>query len=56
VDAVVRDSRGRPVPGLTQNDFEILDESKLRPIAVFSVESRLHRSGAAETELRCDTT
>lgn len=40
LDAVVRDSRGRPVVGLTQRDFEILDEGKPRPIAAFSVESR----------------
>jgi VWFA-related protein len=41
VEAVVRDGNGRPVAGLTRNDFEILDEGKPRAIAAFSVETRL---------------
>lgn len=49
LDAVVRDSRGRPVAGLTQSDFEILDEGKPRPIAAFSIESRPRTSGDAAT-------
>lgn len=47
LDVVVRDSRGRPVSGLAQSDFEILDEGKPRPIAAFSVESHLRPSTAA---------
>jgi VWFA-related protein len=47
LDAVVRDSRGHPIAGLTQGDFEILDEGKLRQIAAFSVESRPSASTAA---------
>ncbi len=40
VDAVVRDAQGRPVAGLQQSEFEILDQGKPRPIAAFSVETR----------------
>ena len=47
LDVVVRDSRGRPVSGLAQSDFEILDEGKPRPIAAFSVETRLRPSSSA---------
>lgn len=32
VDAVVVDKDGRPVRGLTKNDFEILDKKTLRPV------------------------
>src|SRR5262245_37715540 len=35
IQASVRDPRGRPMPGLTANDFEIRDNGELRP--VFSV-------------------
>jgi VWFA-related protein len=48
LDVVVRDSRGRPVSGLTQSDFEILDEGKPRPIAGFSMETRLRATGVAD--------
>jgi VWFA-related protein len=47
LDVVVRDARGRPVSGLAQSDFQILDEGKPRTIAAFSVESRLRPSTAA---------
>jgi VWFA-related protein len=36
VDAVVTDSKGRPVSGLTPTDFEILADGKRQPIARFS--------------------
>src|SRR5579863_5484762 len=38
VDIVVRNSKG-PVPGLTKEDFTILDNGKPQKIAVFSVHS-----------------
>src|SRR5437016_14239659 len=37
VDAVVRDDRGRPVAGLTREDFEIADQGKKREITSFTV-------------------
>ncbi len=40
LEVVVRDSRGWPVSGLKQSDFEILDEGAPREIAAFSVETR----------------
>ncbi len=39
VAAVVRDSRGRAVGGLTRDDFEIEDAGKKREITTFSVET-----------------
>jgi hypothetical protein len=47
LDAVVRDSHGRTIPGLTQSDFDVFDEGKPRPIAVFSVKSRRPSGSAA---------
>ncbi|HEX7676603.1 MAG TPA: VWA domain-containing protein [Thermoanaerobaculia bacterium] len=35
VDVTVTDRRGQPVPGLTRNDFEILEDGKLQPISNF---------------------
>src|ERR1039458_8592956 len=35
VGVVVRDAKGRPVEGLRKEDFEILDNGKPQPIAVF---------------------
>jgi VWFA-related protein len=37
IGAVVRDRQGHPAAGLTQNDFQILDEGKARQISLFSV-------------------
>src|ERR1035441_7344060 len=47
LEVVARDQRGRPVGGLKQGDFEILDEGKPRAIAAFSVET-LEPGPAAE--------
>ena len=35
VGVVVRDAKGKPVVGLKKEDFEILDNGKPQPIAVF---------------------
>jgi VWFA-related protein len=35
VDVTVTDRRGQPVPGLSRNDFEILEDGKLQPISNF---------------------
>jgi VWFA-related protein len=40
LEVVVRDSHGHSVGGLTQDDFEILDEGKAKAIAAFSVSTR----------------
>jgi VWFA-related protein len=40
LEVVVRDAHGQPVSGLKQDDFEILDAGKPRPIAAFTVETR----------------
>jgi len=39
LEVVVRDSRGRPVPGLTKDDFIIYDAHKIRDVTSFSVSS-----------------
>ena len=39
VDVSVTDSKGRTISGLTQKDFEVLDENALQPIAYFDHES-----------------
>jgi hypothetical protein len=51
LDAVVRDSRGRPVSGLKQSDFEVFDEGRPRPIAVFSMESRRPSGSGASSAI-----
>jgi VWFA-related protein len=37
VRAVVTDSKGQPVDGLTQDDFEVFEDGKPQPISFFSV-------------------
>src|SRR5579863_644374 len=37
LEVVVRDNRGRPVPGLTKDDFTVYDSHKIREVAAFSV-------------------
>ncbi|HKN74887.1 MAG TPA: VWA domain-containing protein [Candidatus Acidoferrum sp.] len=39
IGVVPRDTHGRAVPGFKQEDFEIYDEGKLRPIKAFSIAS-----------------
>lgn len=39
VDVVVRDGKGEPVAGLTQQDFKVSDKGKEQSIAQFTVES-----------------
>ena len=38
VTVVVRDSRGKPISGLTKGDFEIYDEGKQQKISLFTAE------------------
>jgi VWFA-related protein len=49
VDAVVRDSDGRVVPGLKAEDFAIFDNGKKQTVATFAVETRAPM-GAGQAE------
>jgi VWFA-related protein len=44
VDVVVKDRNGKPVTGLTQNDFTVFDEGKKQDIAFFSMETSKSRN------------
>ena len=47
VDVTVTDRHGQPVPGLTRNDFEVLEDGKVQPISNFyAVENAQARSDA----------
>ena len=46
VRVVVRDAKGKPVEGLKQSDFQVLDDKKLQLISHFSVENAASPSGA----------
>ncbi len=48
VDVVVKDRSGRPVTGLTQNDFTVYDEGKKQDIAFFSMETSKTRNLQAQ--------
>ena len=39
VNVIVHDRQGRPVIGLTKDDFTILDNGKLQPVRFFSMEA-----------------
>ena len=56
LEVVVRDPRGRPVNGLKQGDFEILDESKPREIAAFSISTRDVTAAAGATPIAASST
>lgn len=47
VDAIVHDTNGKPVPGLTRDDFTLWDGGKKEDISLFSVESSLTLSKPA---------
>jgi hypothetical protein len=38
VSVVAHDAKGNPVPGLTKDDFEILDNGRLQKVATFAAE------------------
>jgi hypothetical protein len=48
VEVVVRDINGRPVGGLTKDDFALLDSGRPRDIADFSVASERRRNAAVD--------
>jgi VWFA-related protein len=50
VDVTVTDRRGQPVPGLTRNDFEILEDGKLQPISNFYAVENARARGDARPE------
>jgi len=54
VEIVVRDSRGKPVKGLSRDDFEVLDSGKRREAVAFSVENNASQATAVglQTEAR----
>ncbi|MGD0696963.1 MAG: VWA domain-containing protein [Terriglobia bacterium] len=47
VDVIVHDKNGKPVPGLTRDDFTLWDGGKQEAISLFSVESSLTMSKPA---------
>lgn len=53
VEIVVRDSRGKPLQGLTKDDFQVLDAGKKRETVAFSVETTT--TADAETGKRTET-
>ena len=48
IPVVVRDKQGHPVAGLKQEDFQVYDNDKPRPISAFNVEQR-GSTGNAQT-------
>src|SRR5712692_1505644 len=47
VSVIVRDKDGKPLPGLTSADFQLYEDGKEQPIALFSVESDSAAGAAA---------
>jgi VWFA-related protein len=56
LEVVVRDGRGHALSGLTQSDFEVLDEGKPREITAFSVSMRDVLEAAAAAPAHVSTT
>ena len=50
VRVVVRDSEGKAVPGLKQEDFQIFDNGKRQKVSAFSVETAETEAASAEKE------
>ena len=53
INVIVNDKHGNPVPGLTKEDFLLLDNKKLQSIQLFSVEN--NRPAPSEAPLPPDT-
>ena len=49
VDVVVRDSKGEPVKGLTQNDFEVIEDGKPQQVSTFAFEEITSSATPIET-------
>lgn len=48
VPVVVRNRQGQPIGELKKEDFQVLDEGKLRPISTFSIETAIASGGNPE--------
>ncbi len=51
IDVEVRDGQGKPVAGLSKDDFTVADSGKPRAIQIFSVEGAAGEPGAASTAI-----
>ena len=52
VHVIVRDAAGKPVEGLRKEDFQLLDNGKLQPIATFGIEDAQSRKERMEAAAR----
>src|SRR5208283_4195593 len=55
VHVIVRDSAGKPVENLHQEDFQLFDNGKLQAITAFSVETAASRKERAEAAAKTQT-
>ena len=46
LSVVVHDNRGRPIPGLTASDFQVLESGREQAVSLFLVENSAQRAGA----------